>query len=66
MWVGAPYRAHADGKELTSDGVPGELAIMTPLSATREEDIRSMRAWAEGRATRATDPEGGGPSPTPS
>lgn len=52
--VGAMYRAFAGGEEVGTRHVLAELAATEPLSQSRAEDVERMRAWARGRAVRAS------------
>jgi AAA+ superfamily predicted ATPase len=52
--VGGLYRAYAANEEVTTRHVAEELAATVPLSRTRAEDIARLRAWADGRAVRAS------------
>jgi len=54
--VGALYRAFSAGGELTTAEILAELSGTAPLSVTRAEDITRLRAWAAGRAVRASGP----------
>ncbi len=51
--VSAMYRAFADGKVLTTDGLLAEIGSTEPLSRTRAEDVARLRLWAAGRAVFA-------------
>ncbi len=52
--VAAMYRAYADRHELTTEDVAAEIHATSPLSMTRAEDVERLRAWADGRAVRAS------------
>ncbi len=51
--VGALYRAFARGADLTTEDVLEEVAATVPLSRTRAEEVRALRAWAAERAVAA-------------
>ena len=52
--VGGLYRAFGQGHDLDTDDLLEEIHGTTPLSTTRAESIRALRAWARGRATPAS------------
>jgi hypothetical protein len=47
--VGASYRAFAAGRPLGTPDLQAEIAETVPLSRSRAEDLRTLRAWAAGR-----------------
>lgn len=53
------YASFSDGKPMSTDSLLQELKNTVPLSATRAEDIETLREWARQRAVPASLPEPG-------
>lgn len=52
--VAALYRAYSAGRDLSTEDVAAEIAATVPLSRSRAEEVRAIRAWAAGRAVPAS------------
>jgi SpoVK/Ycf46/Vps4 family AAA+-type ATPase len=52
--ISALYEAFYEGRELTTGHIVNALQETVPLSKTMDEQINSLRAWAEGRARNAS------------
>lgn len=52
--ISALYDAFYAGRELTTEDVLNALRQTVPLSKTMDEQINSLRSWAEGRARNAS------------
>ncbi len=55
----AMYEAFSSKKPVTTESVLEALQSTVPLSATRAEEIQSLRAWSRHRAVPASAPEAG-------
>jgi ATP-dependent 26S proteasome regulatory subunit len=53
----AMYGAFSSKKPITTEAVLEALKVTVPLSATRAEEIQSLRAWARQRAVPASMPD---------
>ena len=52
--VGALYRAFGTTADISTEQILQEIEGTVPLSRTRAEDIRKLRAWAQGRTIPAS------------